>query len=302
MKKLNDDLLNKIKSEIKILLHASRNSMRNRGEDTTKTCFSVVDTWYGEAIGILHGLDLLGYVYSDLLEELKKEVLKEEGFYTDHRCKHCLELYGQDDKTTIENGVEISKLDSKYDTHVRKMPFLRRCKLKLYRLRAKFNVFLQNNKLLWKPPTVAILGMWAFTGAIGLFGHITGQIELSKTGEAESNIVSVIVVICFVSFWGYWFMRIFGEYKEPTDYKLYYSRAILPISFTSPLICIFGLVSGFMVFVMMGQADYFNNLTSTLLLKPKSTFFAAGIILASYTVLGIILNTCSLIIRKIKKY
>ena len=197
---------------------------------------------------------------------------------------------------------QVNKMDQRYNAHFLKIPFLRRCKLKLYRLRAKFNVFLQNNKLLWKPPTVAILGMWAFTGAIGLFGHISGQIELSMTGEAESNIVSVIVVICFVSFWGYWFMRIFGEYKEPTDYKLYYSRAILPISFTSPLICIFGLVSGFMVFVMMGQADYFNNLTSTLLLKPKSTFFAAGIILASYTVLGIILNTCSLIIRKIKKY
>lgn len=127
MKILNDDLLSKIKSEIKGLLHASRDCMRNRGEDTITTEFSSINCYYSEALGILRGLMLLNFGYfgsSNLdaiteykrgltrkkamckeqnfkwfFEKLKVEVLQEENFYSDHRCKYCLKTYGQDDKT-----------------------------------------------------------------------------------------------------------------------------------------------------------------------------------------------------------
>lgn len=36
--------------------------------------------------------------------KLSDEVLKEEGFDADHRCDHCLERYGKDDKSLIEKG------------------------------------------------------------------------------------------------------------------------------------------------------------------------------------------------------
>ena len=129
MKTLNDNLLNKIRSEVKILLHASRDCMRDQGIDTLNTRFSSIDSYYSEALGILRGLVLLDYGYFgssnlDAITELKRnltrkkpkrceqnfkwlmwrleeEVLQEENFYSNHRCKFCLETYGKDNKTMI---------------------------------------------------------------------------------------------------------------------------------------------------------------------------------------------------------
>jgi hypothetical protein len=133
-KKLTDKLLQKATEEVKMLLHASRDCMRNQGKNTMEFGFSCNDGYYGEAFGIFRGLVLLNYGYFgsvnlDAITEykgkgyyhpkrkpmrkeqnfkwyfsnLQDEVLNEEGFFTDHVCKHCLDRYGKDDATIIQN-------------------------------------------------------------------------------------------------------------------------------------------------------------------------------------------------------
>jgi hypothetical protein len=112
-KKLHPDLERAVETQIKSLLHASRDCLRNRGYDTTKTTFSVNDGYYGEAFGIMRCLELLNYGYfgpdnlPDSEESPKKnlkwwfhcltrEVLKEENFDRSNKCDHCLEKWGKD--------------------------------------------------------------------------------------------------------------------------------------------------------------------------------------------------------------
>jgi hypothetical protein len=107
--------------EIKALLHASRDCMRNQGKhDPLVIRFSCTDGYYSEAFGILRGLAALGYGYFGStnrsavdegisaqpeanfrwwMAELEREVLREEGFETDHRCVYCKVKYKKDDYT-----------------------------------------------------------------------------------------------------------------------------------------------------------------------------------------------------------
>jgi hypothetical protein len=112
----------KIEGEVKALLHAHRDTLRNR-RDTRETRFDCSDGYYGEAFGIMRGLAIMGYgffgsvnldgvadSYDGLasqkehnlrwwFSQLEEEVLEEEGFYTDGRCEYCLENYKKDDRS-----------------------------------------------------------------------------------------------------------------------------------------------------------------------------------------------------------
>lgn len=114
-----------IEREVKMMLHAHRDCLRNRGEDTIKVDFRVSDGYYGEAFGVMRGLEALGYGYfgsanlSGIEEKhgtlpmhnlqwwfsrLENKVLEEEGFSTDHICHYCRNRYGKDDATLLERG------------------------------------------------------------------------------------------------------------------------------------------------------------------------------------------------------
>lgn len=107
MKNLPDNLKRALEAEIKMMLHAHRDCLRNQKVDTLRIQFDCRDGYYGEAFGILRALVVMGYGKfgavnrNDTLNywfaNLQKEVLKEEGFDTDHQCDHCYERYGKDD-------------------------------------------------------------------------------------------------------------------------------------------------------------------------------------------------------------
>lgn len=99
----------KVSAEIKMLLHASRDCMRNQKRDTTQTSYVVSDGYFGEAFGVMRGLSLLGYgtingpVNIDSpgnlrywFSNLEQEVLSEENFGGSNECDHCLEKYRKD--------------------------------------------------------------------------------------------------------------------------------------------------------------------------------------------------------------
>jgi hypothetical protein len=116
----------KLKAEIKMMLHAHRDCLRNRWQgnqmalecgrtpshkeyDPRKVRFDISDGYYGEAFGVLRAIAVLGYGafgpvnhnhnLNALMYELEKEVLEEEGFDTDHTCTYCMERYRKDDST-----------------------------------------------------------------------------------------------------------------------------------------------------------------------------------------------------------
>lgn len=119
LKEIPEKLKKIVEGEVKALLHTSRDTMRIRGEyDTKSVRFSCRDGYYGEAFGIMRGLNILGYGYfgsSNLpgtsdqekgtqdhqnlkwwFAELENEVLKEEGYGTDNICEYCYDRYGHD--------------------------------------------------------------------------------------------------------------------------------------------------------------------------------------------------------------
>lgn len=101
-----------IESEVKMLLHAHRDCLRNQGVDTTKISFDVRDGYYGEAFGVIRALVVLGFEKfgasnipgnaNSWMHQLEQEVLAEEGFRGNGRCEYCLKKYGKDDKSVRE--------------------------------------------------------------------------------------------------------------------------------------------------------------------------------------------------------
>lgn len=114
-------LKQKVEEEVKMLLHASRDCLRNQKRDTTKISFSVTDGYYGEAFGVMRALQLLGYgkfSSSNLngiedcstkiqavqpeqnlkwwFRQLEDKVLKEEGYGSGNQCDHCFKRWGKD--------------------------------------------------------------------------------------------------------------------------------------------------------------------------------------------------------------
>jgi hypothetical protein len=111
---LSHESIDRIEKTLKSILHAGRDGMRNRGEDTTVQAFDSSDGYYGEAFGIMHCLSLIGHGKingavntpknkSNLqwwFSDLVRQVLTEENFkgYGDgsNKCNHCLEKYKKD--------------------------------------------------------------------------------------------------------------------------------------------------------------------------------------------------------------
>ncbi len=110
MKTLTPARVIAIESEIKMLLHASRDAYRNRGQDASKFQFDVNDAYYSECYGILRTLKILGYGRFDTVnmpeeinnlswwfDQLKKKVLREENFGGNGECDYCLRKFLKDD-------------------------------------------------------------------------------------------------------------------------------------------------------------------------------------------------------------
>lgn len=117
-RRLSEKLRREIGAEIKMMLHCSRDTLRNQGVDTTKVPWDVTEGFYGEAFGVMRGLEVLNYGYfgpdnlsateddaSDpeprhnlkwWFSQLSNEVLQEEGWKGDNQCDWCLEKYGKD--------------------------------------------------------------------------------------------------------------------------------------------------------------------------------------------------------------
>lgn len=109
-KELTNKQIKAIESEVKMMLHAHRDCLRNRCVDTTKIRFNVSEGYYGEAFGIMRALAVLGYGYINgavntpqnrhnlrwWLSEIEDEALREEGYGGDNKCDYCLERYGKD--------------------------------------------------------------------------------------------------------------------------------------------------------------------------------------------------------------
>lgn len=122
---MTEDQCKAVEAEIKMMLHASRDCLRNRytfAARNDENCliglrdprvirFDATDSYYGEAFGILRGLALLGYGtisgavnvpaetqnFRWWLSQLENAVLAEEGYKGDGVCEYCMERYGKDD-------------------------------------------------------------------------------------------------------------------------------------------------------------------------------------------------------------
>ena len=111
-KMLSTQMQSAIEAEVKLMLHASRDCLRNQGKDTTKIRFDCRDGYYGEALGVLRGLKVLGYgdFGSDNVPnsihpiwnlkwwfcQLEDRTLKEENYGSNNECDHCLYTFGKD--------------------------------------------------------------------------------------------------------------------------------------------------------------------------------------------------------------
>jgi len=123
LKKLSLKLIQAVEGEVKALFHAARDAMRNKKVNSRIYHFDCDNSYYGEAFGIMRGLNIqrYGYFGPDNLNafddtsrcvknithskqnlkwwfsQLEWEVLKEENFYGDNHCDYCLEKYHKDD-------------------------------------------------------------------------------------------------------------------------------------------------------------------------------------------------------------
>jgi len=118
--KLNEQHIQAVEAEVKMILHAHRDCLRNQGKNSWKIPFDCRDGYYGEAFGVFRALAALGIgnltqavnhpeEKSNLMwwfAQLKDQVLKEENFGGSGECKHCRERYGKDDATVGKREVQ----------------------------------------------------------------------------------------------------------------------------------------------------------------------------------------------------
>lgn len=103
---LTADTKAKIEAEMVMILHAHRDCLRNRGRDTGGFTFDINDGYYGEAVGIMRALKVLGLGdfgavnkpgnLSSWLSDLERRVLAEENFGGSNECDYCLKRFGKD--------------------------------------------------------------------------------------------------------------------------------------------------------------------------------------------------------------
>lgn len=134
LKPLTAQMIGVISSEIKAMLHASRDCLRNRyiidkttnQKDPRTFRFDVSDGYYGEAFGMMRTLQALGYgeLRSVNLDgthynyeqpeqnlrwwfaQLEDEVLEEEHFGGSGVCTYCKAKYGKDDSDLSKEAQE----------------------------------------------------------------------------------------------------------------------------------------------------------------------------------------------------
>jgi len=143
-KVLTKEKKRKIVAEVKMMLHAHRDTLRNmykwdkkmgkKSYDPKEVSFRCNEGFHGEAFGIMRGLEVLGYGYfgpcnRHALEmpywdksagdkkvtvpehnlkwwftKLESAVLEEENFKGNHQCDWCLNKYGKDDVRFLLDG------------------------------------------------------------------------------------------------------------------------------------------------------------------------------------------------------
>lgn len=124
-KKLSAPDQRKIEAEVRMMLHASRDCLRNQKIDTTKVPWDCRDGYYGEAFGIMRALAALGYgdfgsdnvpnsIYplwnlKYWFRQIESTVLAEEHFGGTNHCDHCLDRYEKDAvrRRTKRDGVDV---------------------------------------------------------------------------------------------------------------------------------------------------------------------------------------------------
>jgi hypothetical protein len=122
---LSEKMINKIEAEVKMMLHAHRDCLRNKfvgkhvldASDPKTISFDCRDGYYGESFGIMRGLEVLGYGYFGSVNldgtkekgtipihnlkwwfsEIERKVLREENWKGSGECDYCLVHYGKDD-------------------------------------------------------------------------------------------------------------------------------------------------------------------------------------------------------------
>lgn len=127
---ISPELAKRVEAEVRMLLHAARDAQRNR-DPVEQTCLQWIPAWdgyYGEAFGVMRGLEVAGYGYfgSDNLNalhplelrrhgrrvvntlafaihnlkwwfsEIAGAVRQEENFRGSNECDYCLHHYGKD--------------------------------------------------------------------------------------------------------------------------------------------------------------------------------------------------------------
>ena len=107
-KKISDKMRCAIEAEIRMMLHAHRDCLRNRKQDTTEIRFDCMDGYYGEAFGIMRALVVMGYGFFGAnnlptpgnmkywFDQLLDQVLTEENFGESNHCDYCLREFGKD--------------------------------------------------------------------------------------------------------------------------------------------------------------------------------------------------------------
>lgn len=113
---LTDEQHDKIVTEVAMMLHASRDCLRNLGDDTSKITFDARDVYYSEAFGVMRGVVALGYGYfgpdcdgndeimnplrginvKKWFSQIRDKVLREENYGGTNECDLCVSKYGKD--------------------------------------------------------------------------------------------------------------------------------------------------------------------------------------------------------------
>jgi hypothetical protein len=119
LRPITPQMLDCVAGQVKALLHAERDCLRNQRKDTANIRFDCTSGYHGEAFGIMRALEIQGFGKFDSsnldgihhghgqpeqnlrwwFSQLEDEVLAEEGFRASGHCAYCFERWGKDDRS-----------------------------------------------------------------------------------------------------------------------------------------------------------------------------------------------------------
>lgn len=128
LRHITPEMLDCVEGQVKALLHAERDCLRNQDKDTENIAFDCNNGYHGEAFGIMRALEIQGFgrfESSNLdgihhgfdqpeqnlrywFSQLEQEVLAEEGFRGDGHCAYCFERWNKDDRSRKEKRQSMS--------------------------------------------------------------------------------------------------------------------------------------------------------------------------------------------------